>query len=72
MPDGYYPGTNIPIKKEPAKKEPVKKDAKAKTKRKVLERVVETIYELCDKVDCGRASYDEMNTLVDLVKIVAY
>ena len=72
MLDGNYPGTNIPIKKEPVRKEPVKKDAKAKTKRKVLERVTETIYELCERVDCGRASYDEMNTLVDLVKIVAY
>ena len=49
-----------------------KKDAKAEMKRKVLERVTETISNLCERVDCGRASCDEMNTLVDLVKIVAY
>ena len=72
MSDGCYPGTDIPIKKEPARKEPVKKDAKAKARRKVLGRVTETIFNLCERVDCGRASCDEMNTLVGLVKIVAY
>ena len=49
----------------------VKKD-KAEMKHKVLERATETVFKLCERVDCGRASYDEMNTLISLVKIVAY
>lgn len=49
-----------------------KKDAKAEMKQKVLERVAEAISSLCEKVECGTASDDEMETLVDLVRIVTY
>ena len=50
---------------------PVNKD-KAEMKRKVLERAAETTFKLCEKVDCGTASCDEMSTLVNLIRIVAY
>lgn len=49
-----------------------KKDAKAEMKQKVLERVAEAISSLCEKVECGTASDDEMETLVDLVRVVTY
>lgn len=49
----------------------VKKD-KAEMKHKVLERATETVLKLCEKVEAGTASCDEMATLVDLIKVVAY
>lgn len=49
-----------------------KKDANAEMKRKVLERAAETIFKLCEKVEAGTASDDEMGTLVDLIRVVAY
>lgn len=51
---------------------PDKKDAKAEMKRKVLERAAKTISKLCEKVDAGTASGDEMVMLVDLIRVVAY
>ena len=51
---------------------PDRNDAKADAKHKVLDRAVETILKLCEKVDCGTASCDEMSTLVDLIRTVAY
>ena len=49
----------------------VKKD-KAEMKHKVLERAAETVFKLCEKVEAGTASGDEMSTLVDLIRTVAY
>lgn len=50
---------------------PVKKD-KAEMKHKVLERATETVFKLCEKVEAGTASSDELSALVDLIRTVAY
>ena len=68
MLDGTLPVAPIP----PRQYTTVKKDAKAEMKHEVLERVAKTISKLCEKVECGTAREYEMETLVDLVKIVAY
>lgn len=50
---------------------PVKKD-KAEMKHKVLERATETVFKLCERVEAGTASSDELSALVDLIRTVAY
>lgn len=50
---------------------PVKKD-KAEMKHKVLERAVETVFKLCERVEDGTASSEELLVLVDLIRTVAY
>lgn len=50
---------------------PVKKD-KAEMKHKVLERATETVFKLCERVEAGTASSDELSVLVDLIRTVAY
>ena len=50
---------------------PVKKD-KAEMKHKVLKRATETVLKLCERVEAGTASCDEMTLLVDLIRAVAY